>query len=61
MNITDTEAHAAFVKRLKEMAFAMVRARDQGHDGRYYPSDTDITDIEAATIIIAHIKPDASR
>lgn len=59
MPFVNKEAREALSKRLAAIAHGMIRARDQGHDGRYYPSDRDIEDIWASAVIITEVKVSA--
>ncbi len=49
---TSAEARDALAKRLLGMAEAMLRARDQGSDHRFYPTDDDMGDIQAAAACV---------
>lgn len=53
LKFESTQGRDTFVKRLLDMENRMRRGWDQGHDGRFYPSEMDMEDIKAAAAIIA--------
>ena len=46
------ELRDAMAKRLSDLAVAMIRSRDQGHDGRLTITDEMINDLRLAAYVI---------